>query len=40
MEFFFGAPWHIKKKKDDSIIYEWTYDDDPSSTCRRAMVEC
>ena len=40
MEFFFGAPWHIKKNEDDSIIYECAYDDDPSSTCGGVMVEC
>ena len=40
MEFFFGALLHIKKNKDDSIIYECAYDDDPGSTCGGAMVGC
>ena len=41
MEFFFGAPWHIKKNEDVSIIYECAYDDDdPGSTCGGVMVEC
>ena len=40
MEFFYGAPWRIKKKEDDNFIYECMYDDDPNSTCGEEIVEC
>ena len=40
MEFFYGAPGHIKNMEDDSIIYECTYDDDPDGTCGREMAKC
>ena len=33
VELFCGAPSHIKKKNDDNIINEYTYDDNPNSMC-------